>query len=76
MAEIRSGFSFGLPDLESNDFAPDWGMIVTPDELRYVVMFGQKLVSSQESMTITNETLLMYIKHAIGIVEIKYKITP
>lgn len=69
MSEFRIGFGFNNPDLTSNHYAPGWGLLVTPDELRYISCFGTKLVSSDASQTYTNETLQYYIDNAIGLLE-------
>jgi hypothetical protein len=69
MAEMRIGFGFNNPDLTSDHYAPGWGKLVTPDELRYIVMFGVKLVASDAAQTYTDDNLQYYIDHAVGIVE-------
>jgi len=69
MAENRIGFAFNNPDLTSDYYYPNWGKIVTPDELRYVVLFGTRLTSSDQSQTYTDDMLQYYIDNAIGIVE-------
>lgn len=67
--ENRIGFSFNNPDLTSDYYYTGWGKIVTPDELRYVVLFGTRLTSSDQSQTYTDEMLQYYIDNAIGLVE-------
>jgi len=65
----RKGFAFNNPDLTSNHYYDNWGLIVTPDELRYVILFGTRLVSSDMSQVYTDEMLQYYIDNAIGLVE-------
>lgn len=69
MPENRIGFSFNNPDLTSDHYAPEWGLIVTPDELRYVILFGTRLTSSDQSQTYTDDMLQYYIDNAIGLIE-------
>ena len=68
MAENRIGFAFNNPDTSSYYYT-DWGKIVTPDELRYVVLFGTRLTSTDQSQTFTDEILQYYVDNAIGLVE-------
>ncbi len=65
----RKGFAFGNPQNESDYYHPGWGLLITPDELRYLVTFGTKLVASDASQTFTDNNLQYYIDHAIGMVE-------
>lgn len=67
--EERVGFAFDNPDLTSDHYYPDWGLPVTPDELRYLVTFGTKLVASDANQTFTDENLQYYIDNAIGLIE-------
>lgn len=69
MADNRIGFAFNNPDLTSDYYYPGWGKIVTPDELRYVVLFGTRLTSSDQSQTYTDDMLQYYIDNAIALVE-------
>lgn len=80
--EYRVGFAFGNPDLTSTRHAtvnysskvghPDlrgWGLLMTPDEMRYMVLFGTKLVSPDASQTYDDNMLLYYIENAIAMIE-------
>jgi hypothetical protein len=67
-ADQRQGFFFNNP-ITSDHYYPGWGMLVTPDEIRYVVTFGAKLVSSDAFHTYTDEMLQTYIDNAIGVLE-------
>ncbi len=72
-ADPRHGFFFNNPQA-SDHYAPGWGMLVTPDEIRYVVTFGAKLVSSDAFQTYTDEMLQGYIDNALGIIEADFGI--
>jgi len=65
----RKGFAFDNPDLENDKYYTDWGLVVTPDELRYIVAWGTKLVATDASQTFTDNNLQYYIDNAIDIVE-------
>lgn len=67
--DFRKGYAFGNPDKTSDHHAPGWGLLVTPDELRYDVMFGSKLTSPDANQTYTDDHLQFYIDHAIAIIE-------
>ncbi len=68
MAETRKGFAFGRPDTTSDHHAPGFGLIITPDELRYVYGFGNEL-TAPNCDTITDETLQWYVDNALASVE-------
>jgi len=63
------GFAFNNPDLTSDHYAPGWGLLHTPDELRYITMWGNELVAQAQSITYTDENLQYYIDHTIGVIE-------
>ena len=63
------GFAFNNPDKNNDYLAPDWGLLVTPDELRYDEMFGNPLIAEADSQTITDEQLLDYGRLAIEYIE-------
>jgi len=65
----RIGFAFNNPDYTSDYYYDNWGRIVTPDEIRYVSLFGTRLVSSDMSQVYTDEMIQYYIDNAIGLVE-------
>jgi len=65
--EYRKGKSFANEDRTSSYHAPNWGYIITPDELRYMVGFGTKLVSPDASQTYDDNMLQYYIDAAIGV---------
>ncbi len=80
--EFRVGFAFNNPDLTSEHHAtlnrssdidnPDiqgWGVLVHPDELRYMVGFGNKLVSPDASQTYDDNMLYWYIDTALAMIE-------
>lgn len=67
--EFRKGFAFNNPDLTSNHHYPSWGLLVTPDELRYMVGFGNKLVSPDASQTYDDQMLQWYIDTCLGMIE-------
>lgn len=63
------GFAFNNPD-ETNDYhAPKWGLLVSPDELRYDELFGNPLIAEADSFAFMNEQLLDYVRLAIAEVE-------
>src|SRR5512143_2198654 len=69
----RTGVAFNKPiDSTSpwwNYHAPAWGCLVTPDEQRYVTLFGNNLQAQSTAATITDEVLMYYESTAIGIIE-------
>lgn len=81
--EFRIGFAFNNPDLTSTHHAEvatfdsngdyvenkGFGLIITPDEMRYIVAFGNKLVSPEANQTYDNNMLQWYIDNAIAMVE-------
>lgn len=79
--EYRIGFAFNNPDLISTHHTTlnrgtldvpsleGWGLLVTPDELRYIVGFGNKLVSPDASQTYDDNMLLWYIDTALAMIE-------
>lgn len=67
--EYRIGYSFDNPDLTSSHHHKDWGLLVTPDELRYVILFGTKLTSPDANQTFDDKMLQNYIDQAIAMVE-------
>jgi len=64
--DFRKGFAYNRPDLLAND---GWGSILTPDELRYIFAFGNKLISGTTAETIPDTVLQWYIDNAIQSVE-------
>jgi hypothetical protein len=76
-SEFRIGFAFNNPDLTSthhgsvnvNGTVQGWGLLVAPDELRYMVGFGTKLVSPDAAQTYDNNMLQWYIDVAIASLE-------
>lgn len=77
--EFRVGFAFDNPDLTSTHHASiydttdeaikGWGLLVAPDELRYVESFGTRLVSPDASQTFNDSMIMWYIDNAIAMVE-------
>jgi len=67
--ETRIGFAFNNPDLTNDRYYTDYGLLVTPDELRYIVTFGTRLVSTDANQTFTDDNLQYYIDSAIGMIE-------
>lgn len=70
----REGFSFNNPNTTSDYHAPKWGLLVTPDELRYDELFGNPLISEADSQVITDDQLSDYIRLAIRYVEVELNI--
>lgn len=68
------GFSFDSPNTTSDYHAPDWGLLVTPDELRYDELFGNALVAESDGFTISNEQLLDYARLAIRYMEVELNV--
>lgn len=66
--DLRRGYAFDNPDTNSNHYYKEWGLIVTPDELRYVGCFGNPLIAPNGE-TIIDEMLQWYIDQAIYILE-------
>lgn len=77
--EFRVGFAFNNPDLTSTHHTTlydnasqsikGWGLLVAPDELRYIEGFGTKLVSPDASQTFDDNMLMYYIDNAIAMLE-------
>ena len=67
--EYRVGFAFENPDLTSSRYAPNWGLLLTADEQRYINLFGTRLVSPDASQTYDDKMLMYYNDTAIAIVE-------
>jgi len=71
--DFRQGAAFREPVPSDHPFynrhAPGWGLLVSPDEMRYVVLFGNELTSSSSSQTITDTVLFYYEQNAIAMVE-------
>jgi hypothetical protein len=67
--EYRKGYAFNNPVLDSDHHAPGWGKLVTPDELRYMVGFGNKLVSPDASQTYDDNMLQWYIDVSLAMIE-------
>jgi hypothetical protein len=65
----RVGFAFGNPDITNDYHAPSWGLLVSPDELRYDELFGNALIAESDSQIITDDQLLDYSRLAIGYLE-------
>jgi hypothetical protein len=74
----RIGYAFNKPiDSTSkwwNYHAPAWGVLVSPDEQRYVTLFGNKLQAQSTASSITDEVLMYYESNAIGIIERDFNI--
>jgi hypothetical protein len=74
MAETRTGFTFNNPDTISSFIAPNWGMLVTADELRYDQLFGNPLIAAADSQAITDDQLNDYVRVAIRYLEVELNI--
>lgn len=72
--ETRTGFCFNNPDTDNDYHAPSWGLLVSPDDLRYDELFGNALVAEADGQSITNEQLLDYARLAIRYVEVELNI--
>jgi len=69
MPETRIGSSFNNPDTSSSFLAPKWGTILTCDELRYSLLYGNPLIAEADSSTITDDMLNDYVRVSIGYLE-------
>lgn len=71
--DFRKGFAFNNPDTNANN---NWGAVLTPDELRYIYAFGNRLIAGTTGETIPDTVLKWYIDKAIYNVEkdLNYKI--
>jgi len=71
--DFRKGFAYNNPELLAND---GFGSILTPDELRYVYAFGNRLIAGTTGETIPDSVLQWYIDKAVAAVEkdLNYKI--
>ena len=69
MACTWEGFAFDNPNITSDYHAPDWGLLVTADELRYDELFGNQLIAEADSQAITDEQLLDYARTAMAYME-------
>lgn len=77
--DFRIGFAFNNPDLTSTHHATlwdnnqskvvGWGLIVTPDEMRYMLGFGSKLTATDANQTFDDNMLMYYIDNAIAMLE-------
>lgn len=72
--DTRVGRAFNNPDYTGNHHFPGWGLIITPDEIRDVELFGNPLVSTAENATIEDEAIQYYIDNAIDLVEVDFDI--
>ena len=63
------GFAFDNPDLTNDYHAPDWGLLVSPDELRYDELFGNPLIAEADSYAITDDQLKDYVRQSISVME-------
>lgn len=72
--ETRKGFTFDNPDTTSSYLAPNFGLIMTADELRYDELFGNPLIAEADSQAITDEQLSDYVRMAIRYVEVELNI--
>jgi len=75
----RVGQAFGNPDYKSNHYyckrgVPGFGLIVTPDELRFQYLYGNQLTSTRGD-TFIDQQLQYYIDRTIGMVERDLNIT-
>ena len=62
-------YSIDNPDITSDYLAPDFGLLVSPDELRYDELFGNDLIAEANSQFITDDQLNDYARLAIGYME-------
>lgn len=72
--ETRTGFAFNNPDITNNYHAPGWGLLCSPDTLRYDELFGNPLIAEADSQAITDEQLLDYARVAIRQLEVELNI--
>lgn len=72
--DTRLGFAFNNPDTTSNYLAPNFGLIMTADELRYDELFGNPLIAEADSQAITDEQLSEYVRLAIRYLEVELNI--
>lgn len=72
--ETRIGFAFDNPDTTNSYHFPEWGLLVSYDELRYDELFGNPLIAEADSQSITNNQLLDYIRAAIRYLEVELNI--
>lgn len=75
--ERRLGFAFNNPDLTSNYYYPGWGKLLTPQEVRYLLFFGND-VAAKNGDYFTEDMFQWYIDTAIAVIEndLNVKITP
>jgi hypothetical protein len=71
--ENRIGRAFDNPEYVSNHYYPDrgvpnWGLVVTPDELRYSYLYGNPLTSTRGD-TFIDQQLQYYVDRSIGMIE-------
>ena len=67
--EARIGFAFNNPDLTSNYHAPRFGLLVSPDDIRYDQMAGNPLIAEQNSQAYVDEQLLDCARLGIAYME-------
>ena len=67
--ETRIGFAFDNPDLTSNYHAPGFGLLVSPDDIRYDQMAGNPLIAEQNSQAYVDEQLLDCARLGIAYME-------
>ena len=69
ISESRVGFAFNNPDLSSNFHAPRWGLLVSPDDIRYDQMAGNPLIAEANSQAYVDEQLLDCARLGIAYME-------
>jgi len=69
----RIGFMFNNPDLDSDYYYPSWGRLITPDEIRYGLFFGNDLAASNGDF-FTDSMIQWYIDNALRALEVDLEI--
>lgn len=73
----RIGFMFSNPDCTSNHYYPGWGRLITPDEIRSGLFFGNQM-AAQNGDFYTDSMIQWYVDNALRLVELdlNIRITP
>lgn len=64
----RVGFMFGNPDVTSNHYYNGWGRLVTPDEIRDGLFFGNEM-AAQNGDWFTPSIIQWYIDNSLSLLE-------
>lgn len=58
--DTRIGFMFGNPDVNSDHYAPGWGRLITPDEIRSGLFFGNEMAAQNGDFFYRGDDTMVY----------------